>query len=67
MIRVGGSAGQARLVSLMPAPMKFLNQMLKRPEHETPYLILVVGDLADNATVPDISRKPFSAVATLVE
>ncbi len=59
----------AGLVSLThtPAPMKFLNQILKRPEHETPYLILVVGYPAENATVPDISRKPFVQVATFIE
>jgi nitroreductase len=59
----------AGLVSLThtPAPMKFLNQILKRPEHETPYLILVVGYPAENATVPDIRRKSFAEVATFVE
>ena len=58
----------AGLVSLThtPAPMKFLNEILKRPEHEAPYLILVVGYPAENATVPDISRKPFAEVATFV-
>ncbi len=59
----------AGLVSLThtPAPMKFLNQILQRPENEAPYLILVVGYPAANATVPDISRKPFDEVATFVE
>ena len=58
----------AGLVSLThtPAPMKFLNEILRRPEHEAPYLILVVGYPAENATVPDISRKPFAEVATFV-
>ena len=50
-----------------PAPMKFLNEILERPEHEAPYLILVVGYPAENATVPDISRKPFAEVTTFVE
>ena len=59
----------AGLVSLThtPAPMKFLNQILKRPENEAPYLILVVGYPGEFATVPDISRKPFEQVATFVE
>jgi iodotyrosine deiodinase len=59
----------AGLVALThtPAPMKFLNDILKRPEHEAPYLILVVGYPAENATVPDISRKPFEQVATILE
>jgi iodotyrosine deiodinase len=59
----------AGLVALThtPAPMKFLNDILKRPEHEAPYLILVVGYPAENATVPNISRKPFAQVATILE
>ena len=59
----------AGLVSLThtPAPMKFLNEILKRPEHEAPYLILVVGYPAENATVPNILRKPFDEVATFLE
>ena len=59
----------AGLVSLThtPAPMKFLNEILKRPEHEAPYLILVVGYPAENATVPAISRKPMDVISTFVE
>ena len=59
----------AGLVALThtPAPMKFLNQILKRPEHETPYLILVVGYPAEGATVPNIARKPWEQVATFLE
>ena len=59
-------AGLASLTHT-PAPMKFLNQILKRPEHEAPYLILVVGYPGEFATVPDISRKPLAQVATFVE
>lgn len=59
-------AGLASLTHT-PAPMKFLNAILKRPENEAPYLILVVGYPADNVTVPEIARKPFDAVATFVE
>ena len=59
----------AGLVSLThtPAPMKFLNEILKRPEHEAPYLILVVGYPAEDATVPAISRKPMDVISTFVE
>ena len=59
----------AGLVSLThtPAPMKFLNEILKRPEHEAPYLILVVGYPAADATVPAISRKPMEVISTFVE
>ncbi len=58
----------AGLVSLThtPAPMKFLNDILNRPEHEAPYLILVVGYPAGNATVPAISRKSMDGIATFL-
>jgi nitroreductase len=45
-----------------PSPMNFLNSILKRPENETPYLILVVGYAAPDATVPDIERKSFEEI-----
>ena len=59
----------AGLVSLThtPAPMKFLNEILKRPEHEAPYLILVVGYPAAGATVPAISRKSMDVIATFID
>ena len=59
----------AGLVSLThtPSPMGFLNKILKRPEHERPYLILVVGYPADDAEVPNISKKPLSEIATFIE
>jgi nitroreductase len=58
----------AGLVSLThtPSPMGFLNEILGRPEEERPFLILVVGYPADNAVVPDISRKPLNEIATFV-
>jgi nitroreductase len=40
-----------------PAPMGFLNEVLDRPKSERPFLLLVTGYPADDATVPDISRK----------
>jgi nitroreductase len=58
----------AGLVSLThtPSPMGFLNEMLQRPAHERPFLILVVGYPADGATVPVITRKPLEDIATFV-
>lgn len=47
-----------------PSPMKFLNQILNRPDNERPYLILVVGHPAENATVPAIEKKPLEDVAS---
>lgn len=40
-----------------PAPMKFLREVLGRPENERPYLILPVGYPAADARVPEISKK----------
>ena len=40
-----------------PSPMNFLKSVLKRPEHETPFLLIPVGYAAENAMIPDIQRK----------
>jgi len=40
-----------------PSPMKFLNEILERPSHEKPFLLLVAGRPATGATVPAIKRK----------
>ena len=58
----------AGLVSLThtPSPMGFLNDLLGRPAHERPFLILVVGYPADDATVPSITKKPLEEIATFV-
>jgi len=49
-----------------PSPMGFLNDVLKRPANERPFLILVVGYPATDAVVPDISRKPLDDIVTFV-
>ncbi len=54
-------AGLASLTHT-PSPMGFLNEILNRPARERPFLLLVVGYPADDATVPDISRKPLDAI-----
>ncbi|MGI9016349.1 MAG: nitroreductase family protein [Euzebya sp.] len=55
---------QMGLVTLThtPSPMAFLSQILQRPPHEQPYLVLPVGYPAVDATVPDIARKPLAQV-----
>ncbi len=58
-------AGLASLTHT-PSPMGFLNEILGRPAHERPFLILVVGYPAEGATVPDISKKPLEEIATFV-
>jgi iodotyrosine deiodinase len=49
-----------------PSPMKFLNEILNRPSYERPFLLLVVGYPAETATVPNISKKTLSEIATFV-
>ena len=43
---------------------EFLNEILERPANERPFVLLVAGYPAPDATVPDIARKPLSAIAT---
>ncbi|GIR72408.1 MAG: oxidoreductase [Halieaceae bacterium] len=51
-----------------PNPMKFLNQILRRPQHERPFVLLVVGHPVDDAKVPRAAtlKKSLSEVATFV-
>jgi len=45
-----------------PSPMKFLSEVLDRPEHETAMLLMPVGYPADDAMVPDIQRKALEDI-----
>ena len=45
-----------------PSPMKFLSEVLNRPEHETAMLLMPVGYPADDAMVPDIQRKALEDI-----
>ena len=58
-------AGLATLTHT-PNPMRFLNQICGRPENEKPYMILVAGHAAENATVPKEAKikKPLEEIAT---
>ena len=47
-----------------PSPMGFLNQILKRPKNERPFLLLVIGHSAEDAAVPDIKRKDINEIMT---
>lgn len=55
-------AGLATLTHT-PSPMGFLNDILERPENERPFLLLVAGYPAEDARVPDISRKELNEIA----
>lgn len=47
-----------------PSPMRFLNGILGRPEHEHATLVIVVGYPAPGARVPDLHRKPLAQIAS---
>ena len=59
---------QVGLASLThtPSPMKFLNEILRRPTNESCFLLLVVGYPAEEAVVPNITRKSFTDVCTFM-
>ena len=58
-------AGLATLTHT-PSPMNFLNDILGRPHHERPYLILVVGYPASDCKVPVIQKRPLEEIATFL-
>jgi iodotyrosine deiodinase len=47
-----------------PSPMGFLRELLGRPENERPFILIPVGYPADDAVVPDLSRKPLEQIVT---
>ncbi|MCB1451315.1 MAG: nitroreductase family protein [Nitratireductor sp.] len=51
-----------------PNPMKFLNDLLKRPASEKPVMIIATGYAAGNATVPAVAKikKPLDEILTVV-
>lgn len=59
-------AGLATLTHT-PSPMGFLNTILGRPENERPFLLLVTGYPAEEATVPAITKKPLDEIVTFYE
>ena len=59
-------AGLATLTHT-PSPMKFLNEVLGRPDNERPFLVLVVGYPAEGATVPDLRKKSLEEIALFFE
>lgn len=59
---------KAGLVTLThtPSPMGFLQEILNRPKNEKPFLLLPVGYPAEDAKVPDITKKSFEEVAEIL-
>ncbi len=58
----------AGMVSLThtPSPMGFLNEILGRPSHEKPFLLLVVGYPEDDIMVPDITKKSLNELSSFL-
>lgn len=50
-----------------PSPMGFLNEVLGRPAHEKPFLLLVAGYPAADAVVPEIGKKKLEELASFLE
>lgn len=61
---------QAGLATLThtPKPMSFLNEICNRPKDEKPYLLLVTGYPAEDATVPDhaLIKKPLDKIVSWI-
>jgi nitroreductase len=59
---------KAGLVTLThtPSPMGFLQEILNRPKNEKPFLLLPLGYPAEDAKVPNITKKSFEEVARII-
>ncbi|HUS93988.1 MAG TPA: nitroreductase family protein [Patescibacteria group bacterium] len=59
---------QAGLATLThtPSPMGFLKKILKRPDNERPFLLLVVGFPSEEAMVPRINKKSMDEIVTFL-
>lgn len=49
-----------------PRPNEFLREILQRPDHERPVLLLAVGFPEPSARVPDIHKKPLAEIVTFL-
>lgn len=58
-------AGLATLTHT-PSPMKFLQEILKRPKNEIPFVLIPVGYPSADAKVPDIKRKSLDDIMLVV-
>jgi nitroreductase len=65
LIQALHDAGVATLTHT-PSPMKFLNEVLKRPDDERAFMILVAGMPTENCQVPKITKKPLEDIATFL-
>ena len=49
-----------------PSPMRFLGEILDRPDNERPFILIPVGYRAEDADVPDLERKPLDEIMVRV-
>lgn len=49
-----------------PAPMTFIKDLLKRPDNETPYMIIIVGYSEDTYIAPGIKKKNVGEYLTII-
>jgi len=59
------TAGLATLTHT-PSPLKFLREILGRPKHEQPFVLIPVGYRAAGAQVPDLSKKSLDEIRELL-
>ena len=59
-------AGVATLTHT-PSPMRFLNEILDRPNSERAVMVVVAGLPSEDATVPDIARLPLEEIASFID
>lgn len=59
------NAGLATLTHT-PSPMGFLTNIMQRPDHEKPFLLLVVGYPEEGAEVPDITKKSLEEISSFL-
>lgn len=59
------NAGLATLTHT-PSPMGFLTEIMQRPSHEKPFLLLVVGYPEEGVRVPDISKKSLKEISSFL-
>lgn len=55
-------AGLATLTHT-PSPMRFLNEILERPKHERPFVLIPVGKAAAGAAVPKLTKRSSEDVS----
>jgi len=66
LLTAAHEAGLATLTHT-PSPMKFLKEILNRPDNERPYMMIPLGYPADDCHVPNLTRKPLDQISTFIE